>query len=104
MTYGPPTPGSLATEAACLTSLSPNTPGLRDLQTGEDLERLLDRVLDARDAACPPPARPPVLLKIAPDLSPAQRQHVAHCALARRVGIHSCLSYGCAEGVLLRFV
>ncbi|KAF0298026.1 Dihydroorotate dehydrogenase (quinone), mitochondrial [Amphibalanus amphitrite] len=63
---------------------SPNTPGLRELQKGDDLERLLDSVLEARDAACPPPGRPPVLLKIAPDLSAEQRQHVAQCALARK--------------------
>lgn len=48
---------------------SPNTPGLRDLQESEALRDLLARVNDARAAA---KKRPPVLLKIAPDLTLAQ--------------------------------
>jgi dihydroorotate dehydrogenase len=44
---------------------SPNTPGLRDLQLQTALEELLSRVTAARNAA---PRRPPVFLKIAPDL------------------------------------
>jgi dihydroorotate dehydrogenase len=44
---------------------SPNTPGLRDLQTEEALKRLLGAVLLARSKAI---VRVPVFLKIAPDL------------------------------------
>ncbi len=45
---------------------SPNTPGLRDLQEADALRTLLARVLDARERA---ERRPPLLLKIAPDVT-----------------------------------
>lgn len=45
---------------------SPNTPGLRNLQTGEALARLLDRVFETREKAV---GQPPVFLKLAPDLT-----------------------------------
>ena len=45
---------------------SPNTPGLRDLQREEELARLLQKVFAALKAA---KRRPPVFLKIAPDIS-----------------------------------
>src|SRR5204862_1193753 len=61
---------------------SPNTPGLRDLQARAVLEDLLRAVLRARDEA---PARPALLVKIAPDLSPEERADIAAVALA--VGI-----------------
>jgi dihydroorotate dehydrogenase len=61
---------------------SPNTPGLRDLQEPEALSELLARVIDARDAA---PARHPVLLKIAPDLTLAQLDGVVRVARERRI-------------------
>ncbi|KAF2989455.1 quinone-dependent dihydroorotate dehydrogenase [Methylocystis sp. MJC1] len=61
---------------------SPNTPGLRDLQEPEALSDLLARVIEARDAA---PARRPLLLKIAPDLSLAQLDGVVRVARARRI-------------------
>ncbi len=48
---------------------SPNTPGLRDLQGERHLREIL-AALAATRAALPGP-RPPVLVKIAPDLSPA---------------------------------
>jgi dihydroorotate dehydrogenase len=44
---------------------SPNTPGLRNLQTGEALKRLLGEVLAGRARA---KVRVPVFLKLAPDL------------------------------------
>jgi len=47
---------------------SPNTPGLRDLQERERLRDLLARLAAARAAPGPAPG-PPLLLKIAPDLS-----------------------------------
>ena len=57
---------------------SPNTPGLRDLQTRAALEELLRGVLDARAELG---ARPPLLVKIAPDLSPEERADIAAVAL-----------------------
>ncbi|XP_041125243.1 dihydroorotate dehydrogenase (quinone), mitochondrial isoform X2 [Polyodon spathula] len=55
---------------------SPNTPGLRDLQGKEELRHLLDRVLKERDALkCE--RKPPVLVKIAPDLTPQDKQDIA---------------------------
>jgi dihydroorotate dehydrogenase len=45
---------------------SPNTPGLRSLQSRDDLVRLLDRVNEARHKL---PRRLPIFLKIAPDLN-----------------------------------
>lgn len=62
---------------------SPNTPGLRDLQTVAALEPLLTGILEARDAR--PEGKKPVLLKIAPDLSDEDVDAVADLAL--RLGI-----------------
>jgi dihydroorotate dehydrogenase len=45
---------------------SPNTPGLRDLQAPEALGALLSRVQAARAAL---PRKPPLLVKLAPDLA-----------------------------------
>ncbi len=53
---------------------SPNTPGLRNLQAGEALERLLGAVLKARSKA---KVRVPVLLKLAPDLDLRQLDEIA---------------------------
>jgi dihydroorotate dehydrogenase len=53
---------------------SPNTPGLRDLQARESLAELLSRVLAARNAA---EKKPPVFLKIAPDLDEAALDDIA---------------------------
>ncbi|HQZ12328.1 MAG TPA: quinone-dependent dihydroorotate dehydrogenase, partial [Devosia sp.] len=53
---------------------SPNTPGLRNLQSAEALERLLGAVLAARAKA---KVRVPVLLKIAPDLAETQMDEIA---------------------------
>lgn len=61
---------------------SPNTPGLRTLQSRNHLQELLKR-LDAagQDLA----ARKPLLLKIAPDLSDSEIDDIAELALASRV-------------------
>ena len=57
---------------------SPNTPGLRDLQAGDALRDLLDRVLGRRgELAARTGASRPVFLKIAPDLTPAQMDAIA---------------------------
>jgi dihydroorotate dehydrogenase len=58
---------------------SPNTPGLRDLQARAALETLLRQVLAARDQSG---ARPPLLVKIAPDLTPEECVDIAAVALA----------------------
>ncbi len=60
---------------------SPNTPGLRALQESAALRQLLARVQQARRAAVPG-RPPPLLLKIAPDLTPADARDVAEVALA----------------------
>uniref|UniRef100_A0A8C7XWS4 Dihydroorotate dehydrogenase (quinone), mitochondrial n=1 Tax=Oryzias sinensis TaxID=183150 RepID=A0A8C7XWS4_9TELE len=55
---------------------SPNTPGLRDLQGKAELRQLLCTVLKERDAL-PDAHRPPVLLKIAPDLTAQDKRDIA---------------------------
>lgn len=63
---------------------SPNTPGLRALQGREALEDLLTRVqlvLVALGLRHPPP----LLLKVAPDLTPGQLGDIANLALERGV-------------------
>jgi dihydroorotate dehydrogenase len=57
---------------------SPNTPGLRDLQARAPLDSLLRHLLDVRaKTGC----QVPLLLKIAPDLTPAERCDIAEIAL-----------------------
>ena len=56
---------------------SPNTPGLRALQRREALSALLDRALAAR-----PAGGPPLLVKIAPDMTVEERADVAEVVLA----------------------
>lgn len=65
---------------------SPNTPGLRALQAGEDLERLLSETVAARDnAAAEKGRRVPLLLKISPDLTGEGLEAI--CAAVERFGI-----------------
>jgi dihydroorotate dehydrogenase len=81
---------------------SPNTPGLRNLQGRNQLEALLRAVKKARDAlpaeragagagagqqqrSPKPPHRPPLLVKVAPDLTPQDRADVAAAAAAAGV-------------------
>jgi dihydroorotate dehydrogenase len=56
---------------------SPNTPGLRALQDRAALEALLAAVMAARGAK----GRPPIFLKVAPDLEPAQIDDIARTAI-----------------------
>lgn len=70
---------------------SPNTPGLRGLQARAPIEALVGRVLAARDAAGaagagaagdePAPKRPPILLKVGPDLDEDQVRDIAEVVL-----------------------
>ena len=65
---------------------SPNTPGLRGLQGREALTDLLSRVMQARTGMIvgDAPAKP-VLVKIAPDLSPAECEDIAEVVMAQNV-------------------
>ena len=60
---------------------SPNTPGLRALQDEGALAALLDAVLAARGRG-----GPPVFLKVAPDLEPADVDAIARIALDKKLG------------------
>ena len=60
---------------------SPNTPGLRALQTGAALEELLGRVAEARSALA---GHAPVFLKVAPDLEHAEIEAIAEAVAAHR--------------------
>src|SRR5690606_29132950 len=60
---------------------SPNTPGLRALQDEGALTSLLDAVLDARGSD-----GPPVFLKVAPDLEPADIEGISRIAIDKALG------------------
>ncbi|MCT2557910.1 quinone-dependent dihydroorotate dehydrogenase [Tsuneonella sp. YG55] len=55
---------------------SPNTPGLRDLQSEGELAALLAAIAEARTAATPP-----VFLKVAPDLADGDHERIVRAAL-----------------------
>ena len=61
---------------------SPNTPGLRALQSAAALDALLGAAMEARGTA-----GPPIFLKVAPDLAPDEIDAVARTAIER--GIHA---------------
>ena len=60
---------------------SPNTPGLRALQDEGALVALLDAVLEARGSK-----GPPIFLKVAPDLTPADVDSIARIAIDKGLG------------------
>jgi dihydroorotate dehydrogenase len=61
---------------------SPNTPGLRELQQGRELDELLGRIMDARTRIGRQPGAMPLLIKIAPDLTLVELDELV--AAARR--------------------
>lgn len=61
---------------------SPNTPGLRDLQKKEAMQQLLKDVVDIRNSQ---KRKPPLLVKIAPDLTDEEIDNITDIALT--VGI-----------------
>lgn len=69
----------------CVNVSSPNTPGLRALQDEGALAALIDAVIAARDAEAPD-APPPIFLKVAPDLEPADIDAIARIAIEKRLG------------------
>ncbi len=63
---------------------SPNTPGLRDLQFGESLNRLLERLKQEQTALAKAQGRyVPLAVKIAPDMDDAAIQQIAGILLAQ---------------------
>jgi dihydroorotate dehydrogenase len=77
---------------------SPNTPGLRDLQAVDRLDALVRHA----QAVCPPP-RPPLLVKIAPDLSDEDVDGIADLVLWRGlegiVAVNTTVDLGAVAGV-----
>ncbi|MGH8215295.1 MAG: quinone-dependent dihydroorotate dehydrogenase [Rhodanobacteraceae bacterium] len=60
---------------------SPNTPGLRELQAGDSLKRLVGVLMESREQlAARHHARKPILLKIAPDLDDLGMDAIAAAA------------------------
>lgn len=59
---------------------SPNTPGLRDLQSGDALDDLLGQISETRAALTGDQPSPPVFLKVAPDLDTAQIEQITEQA------------------------
>lgn len=69
----------------CVNISSPNTPGLRALQDEAALTALIDAVIAARaEAACAAP--PPIFLKVAPDLEPADIDAISRIAIDKQLG------------------
>ena len=60
---------------------SPNTPGLRALQDRDTLDELLGQVMQARGGSWPP-----IFLKVAPDLEPADIEAIARIGIDKRLG------------------
>ena len=60
---------------------SPNTPGLRALQTQAALQELLGRLAEARDAL-PAAGRVPMFLKVAPDLEDGEVEAITETVVA----------------------
>ena len=64
---------------------SPNTPGLGEWQRGERLAPLLAALRRARDACAGPGRKPPLLLKIGPDLDERAEAELVELALEARI-------------------
>jgi dihydroorotate dehydrogenase len=69
----------------CVNVSSPNTPGLRALQDEGALTALIEAVIAARDEAVAV-APPPVFLKVAPDLEPADIDAIARISIDKQLG------------------
>lgn len=64
---------------------SPNTPGLRDLQQRDNLLALLSRIKEERTKSCDKNFPPPLLVKLAPDLTEAEQEEVAQTVLEAKI-------------------
>lgn len=71
-------------DALVINVSSPNTPGLRDLQNESKLTNLLTKVVAERDSLdgtlIDPSRKPPILVKIAPDLTEPEIKSIAQSA------------------------
>jgi dihydroorotate dehydrogenase len=63
---------------------SPNTPGLRDMQARDDLDHLLNLIAKTQNSIS---RRAPILLKLAPDLSPDNMSDIANVCFDRVDGV-----------------
>jgi len=60
---------------------SPNTPGLRDLQSADALDELLSRITQTKQQLTKGQPAPPIFLKVAPDLDDPQIESIATTCL-----------------------
>ncbi|PHR54729.1 MAG: dihydroorotate dehydrogenase (quinone) [Robiginitomaculum sp.] len=60
---------------------SPNTPGLRDLQSADALDELLARLSETRQRLSADQPSPPFFLKVAPDLDEVEIEDITSAAL-----------------------
>lgn len=67
--------------------LSPNTPGLRNLQKKKDLINLLSNTLEARNKYCGE-RKIPLLLKISPDLTDQDKNDIANIINDKKVKLY----------------
>ena len=83
---------------------SPNTPGLRELQSGDELENLCrELVAEVRQLNEESDSRVPLLVKIAPDLDTDQIRHMADTLVAAGVdgviATNTTLERGAVQGL-----
>ncbi|MEM7777167.1 MAG: quinone-dependent dihydroorotate dehydrogenase [Pseudomonadota bacterium] len=65
---------------------SPNTPGLRDLQAPQELDRLLARVVSERDRLADTSSRRvPIVVKLSPDIAEAELWPIIDCLISHQV-------------------
>jgi dihydroorotate dehydrogenase len=64
---------------------SPNTPGLRGLQTKAELEALLGRVMVAAQVQAQAHGHRPVFLKVAPDLAEDEVRAISEAVIAHKI-------------------
>ncbi|QPG73262.1 hypothetical protein FOA43_000570 [Brettanomyces nanus] len=76
-------------DALVLNVSCPSAPGMRDLQEGSVLTKLLTAVREERDRAQPelvdPSRKPPIIVKVAPDLSEKQIADIAKAAKKAKI-------------------
>lgn len=63
---------------------SPNTPGLRQWQKKQQLEKLLSALIEVKNNL-DVDKKPPLLLKLAPDLTNVERKEIADVILTEKV-------------------